>query len=165
MDVETTWRMIGLLSLAAAACLAAGMLSMLSAARRRRQLARPDWPRMLADPDYFRQQLIKIFKARGYKVLRWWAFNDPIERQPREVVMALQRGGQVYAALCGRWVIPITSEVVTRFEQALATTQASAGILLTTSHFSEAALDRARGLPVELHDGEHLQAWIDEIWA
>lgn len=165
MDVDTTWRLIGLLLLGAAGFAAAGLVSIVVAAGRRRQLARPDWPRMLADPDYFRQQLITIFKARGYKVLRWWAFNDPIERQPREVVFALQRGGQVYAALCGRWVIPITSEVVTRFEQALASTQASAGILLTTSHFSEAALDRARGLPVELHDGARLQEWIDEIWA
>jgi hypothetical protein len=132
--------------------------------RRKRRLARPDWQRMLADTPYFRQSMHRLFKARGYEIVQWWEFRDPIERQVREVVFALRRRGHVYAALCGRWVIPITSEVIGRFEQALATTQARAGLIVTTSYFSDAARQRARGLPVELHDGDALQAWIGELW-
>jgi hypothetical protein len=154
---------IGLVLIAAAVFGLAGLAWLVLDYRRKRRLARPDWQRMLAETPYFRQSMQRIFRARGYEIIQWWEFRDPIERQVREVVFALRRRGQVYAALCGRWVIPITSEVITRFEQALATTQARAGLIVTTSFFSEAALARAKGLPVELHDSATLQGWIAEL--
>jgi hypothetical protein len=131
---------------------------------RRRRRQRPDWGRMLADTDYFHRSLCRVFTARGYRVDRSWVVTDRIERQAREVVLALSRRGQPYAALCGRWVIPITSEIVTRFEAALAQTKAERGLIVTTSYFTEAAAQRAAGYPLELVDGDCLQRWIDDIW-
>ncbi len=155
---------VGLLLIAAAVIGLAGLVWLVADYRRKRQARRPNWQRMLADTPYFRQSMQRIFTARGYEVLQWWEFRDPIERQVREVVFALRKRGHLYAALCGRWVIPITSEVITRFEKALKTTQAAAGLIVTTSYFSDAALERARGLPVELHDGDTLLGWIGELW-
>jgi hypothetical protein len=132
--------------------------------RRRRRKLRPEWARMLADTDYFHKSISRILAARGYQVERSWVITDPIERQAREVVLAVRRRGVPHAALCGRWVIPITSEVVARFEAALASTHARRGLIVTTSHFTEAAVQKAAGYPVELVDGEELKAWIREIW-
>jgi len=144
---------------------AAGLLLLLRWDRRRRLAARPVWARMLAEPKYFQQSVWRIFRARGYQVQWARAFNDPIERQPREVVFALTQRGELVVALCGRWVIPITSEIVTRYRQALATTKASRGMIVTTSYFTDAAREAAHGLPVELHDGQQLAEWIRDIWA
>lgn len=159
------WRNVALVASVFAVLIALALLIVLRLDRRRRLAARPDWARMLADTDYFRQSVWRIFRARGYKVQWARAFNDPIERQEREVVFALTRRGELVAALCGRWVIPITSEIITRFDKALATTQARRGMIVTTSYFTDAAKDAARGLPVELHDGQQLAAWIEDIWA
>lgn len=79
-------------------------------------------------------------------------------------MFALTQRGELVAALCGRWVIPITSEVITRFQQALATTQAKRGMIVTTSYFTDAAKAAAIGLPVELYDREQLAEWITGIW-
>lgn len=157
-------RLVGLAALALAALVLMAMLWLLRSYRLRRQLARPAWPRMLAETNYFRHAMVRILLARGYTVLRWWEIKDPIERQTREIVFALKRGDQLHAALAGRWVIPITSEVITRFEKAMVTTKASSGMIVTTSYFSDAARARAAGLPVELHDGAQLQKWIAQIW-
>jgi restriction endonuclease Mrr len=91
---------------------------------------------------------------------------DPIERQQREVVPALSRRSVSHAALCGRWVISIAPEVVTRFEEALAQTPAQRGMIVTTSHFTDAARERAgaTAYEVDLVDGDGLQRWIEEIW-
>jgi hypothetical protein len=139
-------------------------LYVLVQAWRRRRRQRPAWPQMIADTDYFQSALCRIFTARGYCVDCSWVIVDRIERQEREVVLALSRRGVLHAALCGRWVIPITSEIVTRFEEALVTTQAKRGLIVTTSYFTDAALQRAAGYPVELVDGQKLQSWIEEIW-
>jgi HJR/Mrr/RecB family endonuclease len=143
---------------------ALGLLILLRWDRRRRLATRPEWARMLADTDYFKQSVWRIFRARGYKVQWARAFNDPIERQPRDVVFALTWRGELVVAVCGRWVIPITSDVITRFQQALATTQAKRGMIVTTSFFTDAAKAAAIGLPVELHDREQLARWMTEIW-
>src|SRR5258708_34032337 len=117
-------RGIVLLVAAALALTALGLLIVLRVDRQRRQAARPNWQRMMADTTYFRQSVWRIFRARGYKV-RWAkAFVDPIERQPREVVFALTYRGELVAALCGRWATPITSEIVTRLTRGLTTTKA-----------------------------------------
>lgn len=145
--------------------IALALLILLRWDRRRRLALRPNWERMLADTDYFKQSVWRIFRARGYVVQWARAFNDPIERQPREVVFALTQRGELVAALCGRWVIPITSEVITRFQQALATTQAKRGLIVTTSYFTDAAKAAAIGLPVELCDRQQLAEWITDIWA
>jgi len=164
MSIDS-WRTVALLAAVLAGLIAAGLLLLLRWDRRRRLAARPDWARMLADSDYFKQSVWRIFRARGYRVEWARAFNDPIERQEREVVFALTRRGELVAALCGRWVIPITSEIITRFEKALATTQAQRGMIVTTSYFTDAARAEAAGLPVELHDGRQLAEWIEDIWA
>jgi Restriction endonuclease len=163
MTIEQ-WRGVAVVASIFAGLLALGLLIVLRVDRQRRIAARPNWERMLADTRYFRESVWRIFRARGYKVQWARAFNDPIERQQREVVFALNYRGELVAALCGQWVIPITSEIITRFEKALATTQAQRGMIVTTSWFTDAAKEAARGLPVELHDGEQLTAWIQEIW-
>ncbi len=158
------WRMLGLGATILAGLIAFGLLILLRLDRRRRLATRPEWARMLADTDYFKQSVWRIFRARGYKVQWAKAFNDPIERQPRDVVFALTWRGELVVAVCGRWVIPITSDVITRFQEALATTQAKRGMIITTSVFTEAAKAAAIGLPVELHDRDQLAKWIGEIW-
>lgn len=166
MDNATRLQLLGLAALVAAWLVALGLLLLLiREGRRRRQLARPDWNRMLADADYFRRSVMSLLQSRGYKVIRFGVFDDPLERQPREVVFALTRKGEIYAALAGRWVTPITSEMITRFEAGLKSTNAHAGLIIVTSYFSHAALERARGLPVELIDGDGMREWIQQIGA
>jgi hypothetical protein len=165
MDAATRIRLYGLVALALAGLVAFGMLLLLAWYRRsRRQPTRPVWPRMLAETNYFRHAMARILLARGFTVVGWREIRDPIERQTREIIFTLQRGDQRYAALCGRWVIPITSEMIARFEKAMAATRTSGGLIVTTSYFSEAARTRAAGLPVELHDGAQLQQWIAQLW-
>ena len=125
---------------------------------------RPDWRLMLNDVDYFQQAMSKLFAARGYQVHGLWVHQDPLDETPREVIFALERGGTRYAALCVRWIVPVTSEVIGRFEQSLPATQADIGMIATTSIFTEGALGRARGLRVELYDRNELQKWIALAW-
>ena len=125
---------------------------------------RPDWRLMLNDVDYFQQAMSKLFAARGYQVHGLWVHHDPLDETPREVIFALERSGTRYAALCVRWIVPVTSDVIGRFEQSLPATQADIGIIATTSIFTEAALERARGLRVELYDRSELQKWIALAW-
>jgi HJR/Mrr/RecB family endonuclease len=125
---------------------------------------RPDWRLMLNDVDYFQQAMLKLFAARGYQVHGLWLHQDPLDETPREVIIALERGGTRYAALCVRWIIPVTSDVIGRFEKSLPATQADIGMIATTSIFTEGALERARGLRVELYDRNELQKWIALAW-
>ncbi len=125
---------------------------------------RPDWRLMLGDVDYFQQAMAKLFAARGYSVHGLWVHQDPLDETPREVIFALERGGTTYAALCVRWIVPVTSDVIGRFEQSLPATHADIGMIATTSIFTDGALERARGLRVELYDREHLQKWIELAW-
>jgi len=125
---------------------------------------RPDWRLMLNDVDYFRRALARLFMARGYLVRGNWVHQDPLDETPREVIFALERGGTRYAALCVRWIVPVTSDVIGRFEQSLPATQANVGMIVTTSIFTDGALERARGLPVELYDREILLKWIELAW-
>src|SRR5437870_10986536 len=125
---------------------------------------RPEWRLMLGDVDYFQQAMAKLFAARGYAVQGLWVHQDPRDETPREVIFALERGGTRYAALCVRWIVPVTSDVIGRFEQSLPATQADIGMIATTSIFTDGALERARGLRVELYDREHLQKWIALAW-
>lgn len=159
----TLWYVMVYVASLAGAWSIATLLFVVVRARRRRKL-RPEWSRMLADTDYFHRSICRIFAGRGFRIDHSWVVTDPIERQEREVVLALSRRGVPHAALCGRWVIPITSEVVTRFERALTQTNAYQGLIVTTSHFTEAAQQRAAGYRVELVDGAGLRRWIEEIW-
>jgi hypothetical protein len=125
---------------------------------------RPDWRHMLTDCDYFRHAMERLFAGRGYMVRGHWQHQDAMDETPREVMFALERGGTRYAALCVRWIVPVTSDVVARFEQSLPATRANVGMLITTSIFTDGALERARGLPVELYDREHILKWIELLW-
>jgi hypothetical protein len=136
-------------------------LAMAMAMRARARRGRPIWRRMLGEVDYFRQSLAQLFAAQGYEVKGHWTHQDPRDETPREVVFALEKAGTLYAALCVRWLVPVTSEVIGRFEKALTTTRAQAGIIVTTSVFTAGALQRARGLPVVLYDRTHVQKWIE----
>jgi hypothetical protein len=129
-------------------------------ARRRRAV----WRQMLNEIEFFREALERIFRAQGYAVRGHWVHQDPLDESPREVVFALERAGTRYAALCVRWLVPVTSEVIGRFDAALAETHAHIGIIVTTSVYTEAALERARGLPVELYDRGHVRRWIARGW-
>jgi HJR/Mrr/RecB family endonuclease len=152
--------LLGLILGAALAGLAGAMaLGMRARARRRR----PIWRRMLNEVDYFRQALAQLFAAQGYQVRGHWTHQDPLDETPREVVFALEKAGTLYAALCVRWLVPVTSEVIGRFDEALATTRAEVGIIVTTSVFTEGALQRARGRPVVLYDRTHVMKWIEEM--
>jgi hypothetical protein len=154
--------LLGIMALATALLGLALLVVLLRRARAQRR--RPVWSRMLGDVDYFRASLAALFRAQGYLVHGHWVHQDPADETPREVVFALERASTRYAALCVRWVEPVTSEVVGRFERALAATQAHIGILITTSVYTQAAVDRAHGLPVELYDHTHLQRWMAQVW-
>jgi hypothetical protein len=125
-----------------------------------RERARPIWARLTHEPDYFQQVLARLFARQGYMVRGQWVHQDPADDAPREVVFALEKDGTLCAALCTRWIVPVTSDVVGRFERALAATCAPAGMIVTTSFFTAAARERARGLPVALYDRTHMQMWI-----
>lgn len=132
--------------------------------RRPHGLARPEWDRMCAEIDYFRKALHHIFKAQGYKVTGYSILQEKYERETFMVLFALRKGGVVYCALCGRWFVPVTSDIIERFEKALASTRAPRGMIVTTGIFSPAALDRAHGLPVTLMDRTTIKQWIEEVW-
>lgn len=132
--------------------------------RRQRWKAPPQWRRVVADTDYYRQVLGVLFPTRGYQVAGYRVFKDPLEDEEREIIFSLRKDGQMYAALCVRWIVPVTSEIVGRFEQALAASKAERGLIVTTSVFSAAARERAMGLPVLLYDREDLKVWIGELW-
>jgi HJR/Mrr/RecB family endonuclease len=153
--------LLALLAGAAVAVLAF-LLALLLRARAHRR--RPVWRRMLADIDYFRDALATLFRRQGYAIHGHWVHQDPLDETPREIVFALERRGTRYAALCVRWLVPVTSDVIGRFDQALTATQAHIGIIVTTSVYTDAALERARGLPVELYDRDHVQRWIAQAW-
>jgi hypothetical protein len=152
------------LALVAGAALAVLALVMAMVMRARAERRRPVWRRMLNEVDYFRHALARLFAAQGYTIKGHWTHQDPLDETPREVVFALEKAGTRYAALCVRWLVPVTSEVVGRFDKALAATQAHVGIIVTTSVFTDAAVERARGLPVELYDRTHVEKWIEAAW-
>jgi HJR/Mrr/RecB family endonuclease len=136
------------------------LLALLPAARERRR--RPRWPLMLVDMEYFRRALERLFSDHGFAIQGYWIHQGQQDETPREVVFALERGGTHYAALGVRWVVPVTSEVIAQFEQALGATGADMGVIVTTSIFTQGALERARGLPVELYDWTYIQNWIEQ---
>jgi hypothetical protein len=159
--IAQPWLRVALLLAVGLAALAllAGLL-----VRRRRRMAPPEWPRLLADTEYYRRVLGVVFPAQGFQVGGYQVFQDPLETEAREIVYSLRRDGQLYAALCVRWIVPVTSDIVGRFERALNASQAHQGLIVTTSLFTEAARERARGLPVALYDREDLGVWIEDVW-
>lgn len=132
--------------------------------RRRRRMAPPQWQRLVADTDYFCRVLGIVFPTQGYQVGGYRIFRDPLEEEAREVLYSLRKQGRLCAALCVRWIVPVTSDVVGRFEQALAVSHADEGLIVTTSRFTDAARERARGLPVTLYDRDDLSHWIEAVW-
>jgi hypothetical protein len=132
--------------------------------RQRRRMATPEWQRLLADTDYYRRVLAVVLPTQGFQVGGYRVFRDPLEAEAREILYSLRKDGRLYAALCVRWIVPVTSDIVGRFEQALATSRADRGLIVTTSIFTDAARDRARGLPVVLYDREDLGQWIEDVW-
>ena len=159
--LASPWLGPALLATAGAAMLLALAALML---RRRRRMAAPAWQRLVADTDYFRRVLSLLFPAQGYQVTGYRIFRDPLEEEAREILYSLRKEGRLYAALCVRWIVPVTSDVISRFEQALAVSRADEGLLVTTSRFTDAARERARGLPVALYDQEDLGQWIEAVW-
>jgi hypothetical protein len=147
---------IGLLAVAA--------LAWLLMMRRRARMSPPEWARLIADTDYYRRMLSVVFPVQGYQVTGYRVYENPQEEAPREIVFALRKDGQLYAALCVRWIVPVTSDVVGRFEQALKSSKADQGLIVTTSLFTEAARERAAGLPVALVDRDELGGWIEAVW-
>lgn len=165
MDQPLVIQVVGGILILAAFCLAIGLVYLVLDAPGRRRRARPSWARLMADTDYLQSVLNAIFQFQGYTVLRCLPLPDPHEREVRDLVFELHRDGLTIAALCGRWVIPITSEIVTRFQTALVLVQAGGGMIVTTSSFTEAAIERARLLAgVTLHDGAAIRKWIAELW-
>lgn len=155
---------IGLsLSLFAIALIAIGVIA-LNVTRRPRGLARPDFDRMAAEIVYFRRALHQIFKAQGYRVTGYSVVKEIREHEPMTVIFALRKGQILYCAFCVRWFVPVTSDVIESFEKALATTRAQAGMIVTASIFTPAALERAKGLAVHLYDRTDIHRWIEEIW-
>jgi len=159
------WTIVALASSATAGLLAVGLLFVLAGDRRRRRLARPNWERMLTDNDYFRLSVSRVLQARGYHVKGFRVMRDPLERQDRQILFALVKKGEIYAAVCFRWAVPITSEIISHFGESLAATKASRGMIVTTSWFTDAAKVAAHELPVELLNGDQLQIWMDSIWS
>ena len=156
------WVRPALLALLGAAALA--LLGILLMRRRMMWMAPPEWPRLTADTDYYRRVLGVVFPTQGFQVGGYRVFKDPLEEAPREILYSLRKDGRLYAALCVRWIVPVTSDVIGRFEQALALSKADQGVIVTTSVFTEAARERARGLPVTLYDREDLVQWIGAVW-
>lgn len=130
---------------------------------RRQRVKRPQWDRMLAETDYFRKAMYYIFKQRGYTVTGWATMKDATDREARELVFALRKQGVLYCAYCVRWVVPVTSDVIERFEKALSSTRARRGLMFTTSTYTPAAHDRAAGMPVELFMRDDLKRWIERL--
>lgn len=151
------------LGVLALALIAIGLIA-LRANARPRGLARPQWDRMCAEIDYFRKALHHIFKAQGYKVSGYSILQEKYEREAFLVLFALRKGDVIYCVLCTRWFVPVTSDIIERFEKAMASTRARQGMIVTTSIFSPAALDRAKGLPVTLADRTDVAKWIEEVW-
>lgn len=79
MTVDS-WRSVSVAASVMAGLIALGLLILLRWDRRRRLATQPDWAHMLADTNYFKQSVWRIFRARGYKVQWARVFNDPIER-------------------------------------------------------------------------------------
>jgi hypothetical protein len=123
---------------------------------------RPELRCMLADADYFRRALARLFATRGSAMHGDRVQHDPLDETRREVMFALEGGGTHYAAPCAGWIVPVTSAVVGHFEGSLATTRADNGMIVTTSIFLDGALESGRGLPAELYDQEHLLEWIEQ---
>jgi hypothetical protein len=118
----------------------------------------------MGETDYYRKAMQRIFAERGYRVRGYTLLKDPVEREAREIVFALRKGNIVYCAFCVRWVVPVTSDVIERYEKALMNTQARRGLIVTTSSYTPAAINRAQGLPVDLFQRNDVKQWIDNIW-
>lgn len=130
---------------------------------RPQRIKRPQWDRMLAETDYYRKAMHHLFRERGYKVTGWAVMKDATEREPRELVFSLRKRDVLYCAYCVRWMVPVTSDVIERFEKALGTTRAQRGLIVTTSTYTPAAFNRAEGLPVELFMRDDLRKWISQV--
>ena len=117
---------------------------------------RPDWGRLEADHDYFCRLLSELFTRNGYQVLELRVYHDPREEVARECGVVLQRDGKRYVGLGLRQDLVVTSDVVGRLGRALRTAQAAAGLVITTSFFTAAAVEAARGLSIRLYNRHQL---------
>ena len=137
------------------------MLKQMRLPARRSQSLRPDWARIEADHDYFCQALADLCEAGGFEVLGRQIHQDPLESQARECVFVLKHKHRVFVALGLRWVATVTSDVVGRFARGLRGSQASGGLILTTSLFTGAAVEGVRGTAIHLCDRHRLGTLLE----
>ncbi len=130
--------------------------------RQARAFKRPEWDRMLADTEYFRKAMGWIFKRRGYRVVQSAAIPVAGSEGPREILFRLEKDGQTFSALCGRWVAVVGSDQVMSFQERLARSfDLKGAMLITTGKFTPSAYEQAAGTPLALHDGDELRKWVE----
>jgi hypothetical protein len=136
------------------------MLKQLRLLTRWPSVPRADWARMEAEHDYFCQVLTGLLEDFGFEVLGQQVHQDPLENQARECLFFLQRERQAYIALGLRWLTVITSDVIGRCERGLCVLQADGAMIFTTSLFTDAAMQAARGPAIQLYDRHKLCAQL-----
>jgi hypothetical protein len=114
------------------------------------------WERLQGDHDYFCVALTHLFEVEGYQVLDQRVYRDPREEVTRECGFMLRRDSQQHIALGLRQDLVVTSDVVGRLGRVVQAGQADAGLIVTTSFFTDAAAQAARCLPLSLYDRQQL---------
>jgi hypothetical protein len=125
---------------------------------------RPDWELLENDHDYFVQVLGQLFQAQGYAVAGIRNWPSQLDNQPREAMFFLERQGQMSIGLGLRWLLMVTSDVIGGFTRALGGPQESRAVIVTTSLFTEAAVQSASRLSIELYDRDRLWQVITKVW-
>jgi hypothetical protein len=114
------------------------------------------WERLVAEHDYFCAALTHLFEAAGYRVLDRRVHREPREEATHSCGFVLRRGDQQHIALGLRQDLIVTSDVVGRLGRVVQSQQAEAGLIVTTSSFTDAAVQAARRQPITLYDGHEL---------
>ena len=118
--------------------------------------ARADWARLESDHNYFCRLLSELFTRNGYQVLELRVYQDPRDEVARECGVVLQRDGKRCVGLGLRQDLVVTSDVVGRLGRSLRPARAAAGLVITTSFFTDAAVEAARGLSIRLYNRHQL---------
>lgn len=109
----------------------------------------------------FEQSVAAVLRARGFVA----EVTQPTSDGGIDIVAAreepLLRGK--YVVQCKNWVHPVGLSVVRDLYGAVTAERASKGILITTSSFTQGAIEFASGKPLELIDGEQWKELANEI--
>lgn len=114
------------------------------------------WERLEGEHDYFCAALAHLFGAAGYQVLDQRVHQAPREEVVHECGFVLRRDGQRHFALGLRQDLVVTTDVIGRLGRVVQTGQAEAGLIVTTSFFTDAAAQAARYMPLRLYDRQQL---------